>query len=143
MLLFIQLLHIFLSFFLILIILLQPGKDSGAVFGGQSGNSTYAARTNANPLGRATTIVAVVFMVTSITLAYFSTPEAQEGSDMSSTIEKLEKKITKKDLEFTVPKLPNIAPTQLMKAVAIPLEVIPELQEDAIENQTPSEGSIE
>lgn len=124
MLLFIQLLHIFLSFFLILIILLQPGKDSGAVFGGQSGNSTYSARSNANPLGRATTVVAVIFMATSITLAYFSTPETQEGSNVAEKTLEIEKKIAKSDLEFTVPKLPNVEPSMLMKPVPIPEPVI-------------------
>ena len=126
MLLFIQLLHIFLSFFLILIILLQPGKDSGAVFGGQSGNSTYAARSNANPLGRATTVVAVIFMATSITLAFYSTPEAQEGSNVTERTQQIAKKIAKSDLEFTVPKLPNVQPSMLMK----PVPVAPILEND-------------
>lgn len=120
MLLFIQLLHIFLSFFLILIILLQPGKDSGAVFGGQSGNSTYAARSNANPLGRATTVVAVIFMATSITLAYFSTPEAQEGSNVEERTQEIAKKLAKKDIEYTVPKLPNVQASMLMKPIPTP-----------------------
>ena len=119
MLLFVQLLHIFLSFFLILIILLQPGKDSGAVFGGQSGNSTYTARSNANPLGRATTIVAVIFMSTSITLAYFSTPDVKDGSNVEERTQEIAKKITKNDLEFSVPKLPNIQPSSLMAPVEI------------------------
>ena len=121
MLLFVQLLHIFLSFFLILIILLQPGKDSGAVFGGQSGNSTYTARSNANPLGRATTIVAVLFMSTSITLAYSSTPDVKDGSNVEGIIEEIAKKITKDDLEFAVPKLPNVQPSSLMA----PVEIVP------------------
>ena len=126
MLLFIQLLHIFLSFFLILIILLQPGKDSGAVFGGQSGNSTYAARSNANPLGRATTVVAVIFMATSITLAYFSTPEAQEGSNIEERTQEIAKKLAKKDIEYTVPKLPNVQASMLMKPAPTPEPVLEE-----------------
>ena len=133
MLLFIQLLHIFLSFFLILIILLQPGKDSGAVFGGQSGNSTYAARSNANPLGRATTVVAVIFMATSITLAFYSTPEAQEGSNVTERTQQIAKKIAKSDLEFAVPKLPNVQPSMLMK----PVPVAPVLEND-LGNETDS-----
>ncbi len=122
MLLFVQLLHIFLSFFLILIILLQPGKDSGAVFGGQSGNSTYSARSNANPLGRATTVVAVIFMATSITLAYFSTPETLEGSNVEERTQAIAKKIAKADIEYDVPKLPSLQPSMLMKPVPIPVE---------------------
>ena len=67
--LFITMTHLFLCFFLILIILLQPGKDSADIFGGgQSGNKMYGARSQSNPLGRATTLVAILFMCTSITL---------------------------------------------------------------------------
>jgi len=140
MLLFIQLLHIFLSFFLILIILLQPGKDSGAVFGGQSGNSTYAARSNANPLGRATTVVAVIFMATSITLAYFSTPEAQEGSNVEERTQELAKKFAKKDIEYTVPKLPNVQASMLMKPVPVPEPTLDEEDSESSEPQNvPSE----
>ena len=134
MLLFVQLLHIFLSFFLILIILLQPGKDSGAVFGGQSGNSTYSARSNANPLGRATTIVAVVFMVTSITLAYFSTPEAKEGSNVADRTQEIAKKIAKDDLEFKVPKLPNVQPSMLMKPAPIPEPILENMEGEAVDS---------
>lgn len=137
---FIQLLHVFLCFFLILIILLQPGKDSGAVFGGQSGNSTYTARSNANPLGRATTIVAVVFMMTSITLAFYSTPDAKEGSNVTDRTQELAKKIAKDDLEFTVPKLPNLQPTKLMKpVVAPPIIEVPVDNNDEADATQPAE----
>lgn len=66
-------LHIALCFFLILVVLLQPGKsaDFGAAMGGtsQGQNSTSGPTT---VLGRVTAIVAALFMVTSMALAYFS-----------------------------------------------------------------------
>ena len=72
-------LHVTLCIVLILIILLQPGKDSGAVFGGQGGgNKNYAARSNGHPLSKATTFIAVVFMCTSSTLAWFSSSKPAE-----------------------------------------------------------------
>ena len=114
MVLFIQILHILLSLFLILIILLQPGKDSGAVFGGQSGNSAYSARTNANPLGRATTVVAVMFMSTSISLAWFSTVNTQDSEEMEQNRQQLGQRLTKKDLDFDVPKLPFLQVSDLV-----------------------------
>ena len=58
-------------------------------------------------------------MATSITLAYFSTPETQEGSNVAEKTLEIEKKIAKSDLEFTVPKLPNVEPAMLMKPVPI------------------------
>ena len=63
--LFVTVTHIFLCIFLILIILLQPGKDSADIFGGgggQGGNKMYGARSQSNPLGRITTLVAIMFM---------------------------------------------------------------------------------
>jgi preprotein translocase subunit SecG len=88
--LFLNTFHIILSIALILIILLQPGKDQGAVFGGGGGNKMYAPRGGGNLLGRATTAVAVLFMFTSISLAYYSTEQAREGSNIEELLEDLE-----------------------------------------------------
>ena len=69
-------LHVLLCIFLVLIILLQPGKggDVGAAFGGGGGGAQmFGPRGPASYLQRATTGVAILFMVTSVTLALFST----------------------------------------------------------------------
>ncbi len=75
--LFITILHVTLCLILILIILLQPskGSDVGAAFGGGSSSSMFGPRGAGSMLSRATTVVAVLFMFTSITLALRSTPE--------------------------------------------------------------------
>ena len=79
--LFITIVHVILCFALILIILLQPGKEGAAVLGGGGGgNQMYGPRGQANFLGRATTVVAALFMVTSITLAYRSSERTQAGT---------------------------------------------------------------
>ena len=87
---FLSILHIVLSISLILIILLQPGKDQGAVFGGDGGNKMYAPRGQANLLGRATTAVAVMFMFTSISLAWYSTEQVREGSNIDEVLDEVE-----------------------------------------------------
>ncbi|MDG1481844.1 MAG: preprotein translocase subunit SecG [Myxococcota bacterium] len=87
---FLTILHIVLSISLILIILLQPGKDQGAVFGGGGGNKMYSPRGQANLLGRATTAVAVLFMFTSISLAWYSTEQVREGSNIDEVLETAE-----------------------------------------------------
>ena len=86
---FVTLLHVMLCFTLILIILLQPGKESASVFGGGGGNQMYGPRGQAHLLGRATTIVAALFMITSITLAWYSSQSVREGSDIEEDIMKL------------------------------------------------------
>jgi preprotein translocase subunit SecG len=75
--LFITILHVTLCLILILIILLQPskGSDVGAAFGGGSSSSMFGPRGAGSMLSRATTVVAVLFMFTSITLALRSTPD--------------------------------------------------------------------
>jgi preprotein translocase subunit SecG len=88
---FLSILHIVLSISLILIILLQPGKDQGAVFGGGGGgNKMYSPRGQANLLGRATTTVAVMFMFTSISLAWYSTEQVREGSNIDEVLDEVE-----------------------------------------------------
>jgi preprotein translocase subunit SecG len=70
---FLIILHIFVSIALILIVLLQTGKgaDMGAAFGG-SAQTVFGASGPAPFLGKITTAAAVVFMLTSLSLAYFS-----------------------------------------------------------------------
>lgn len=89
--LFVTVLHIFLCFGLILIILLQPGKsDVASAFGGGAGNQMYGSRGQGHFLGKATTMVAGLFMVTSITLAFYSSQRVKSGSDIEDAIERLE-----------------------------------------------------
>jgi preprotein translocase subunit SecG len=89
--LFITILHIVLATLMILIILLQPGKEGGAALaGGSSGNQMYGPRGAGNFLGRATTIVACMFMFTSISLAWYSSDRIQSGSNIEDAIERLE-----------------------------------------------------
>ncbi len=71
--LFITGLHITLCFFLILVVLLQPGKgaDFGAAMGGSS-QEVFGAGGSITILTKLTAIVAAMFMSTSLTLAWFS-----------------------------------------------------------------------
>jgi len=74
--------HVFVCLMLIGIVLLQTGKgaDMGAAFGGSS-QALFGGAGPAPFLTRVTTIAAVVFMVTSLSLAYFSA-NLMEGSVM-------------------------------------------------------------
>ena len=89
--LFITIFHVVLAITMILIILLQPGKEGGAALaGGSSGNQMYGPRGAGNFLGRATTVVATLFMFTSISLAWYSSEKVQSGSDIEDAIQRLE-----------------------------------------------------
>ena len=74
--------HIIVCIALILIVLLQTGKgaDMGAAFGGGSSQTLFGSTGASTFLSKATTAAAVVFMLTSLVLAYMS------GNQSASTI---------------------------------------------------------
>ena len=69
---FLGIVHIVVCILLILIVLLQTGKgaDIGAAFGGGSSQTLFGSAGPAGFFTKITTGVAVIFMVTSIALAY-------------------------------------------------------------------------
>jgi len=70
--------HIVASLVLILVVLLQSGKagDLAATFGSTGSQTAFGARGAATLLTRATTVCAVIFMVTSLTLAIMFTKDS-------------------------------------------------------------------
>ncbi len=79
--------HIVVCLFLIGIVLLQHGKgaDIGATFGGSS-QSLFGTEGPVPLLNKVTTLSAVIFMVTSVALAYMSTQNGS-GSVMTDMAE--------------------------------------------------------
>jgi len=67
-------LHVTVCILLILIVLLQSGKgaEMGVSLGGGAGQTLFGAGGPATVLTKITTAVAIIFMVTSLTLAYIS-----------------------------------------------------------------------
>ncbi len=71
MILFLTIIHVAVCLFLIGVVLLQSGKsaDIAAAFGGQGSQTAFGPRSAANALTRATTVAAIIFMLTSFILA--------------------------------------------------------------------------
>jgi len=71
---FLIILHIMVCLALIGVVLLQTGKgaDMGAGFGGGGSQSVFGASGGSSFISRMTTGAAVIFMLTSLTLAYLS-----------------------------------------------------------------------
>ncbi len=67
---FLTIIHVMVSLFLIAVVLLQSGKGAeiGAAFGGSS-QTLFGSRGAASFLGKMTTVAAVIFMLTSLSLA--------------------------------------------------------------------------
>lgn len=74
--------HVLVCILLIMIVLLQTGKgaDMGAAFGGGGSQTLFGSTGATTFLGKATTVIAIVFMLTSLMLAYIS------GHRVSSSI---------------------------------------------------------
>lgn len=79
-------LHILVCLFLIAVVLLQSGKsaDIAAAFGGQGSQTAFGPRAAANALTKATTWAAIIFMLTSFTLAIMATRRAGQGGSVLS-----------------------------------------------------------
>lgn len=111
----ITILHVVVSIGLILVVLLQTGKGAevGAVFGGSS-STIFGSSGAGNFLTRLTTGMAIVFMLTSLTLGYFA------GKKPTSTI------------------FDRQAPVEAPQAPSQP--AVPEQQSGAPSNKAPSTG---
>ena len=85
--------HIIVCVLLILIVLLQSGKgaEMGVSMGGGAGQTLFGAAGPATILTKITTAVAIIFMLTSLTLAYLSGNQS-ESSVMGSTPVPVEQK---------------------------------------------------
>jgi preprotein translocase subunit SecG len=100
-------LHVTVSAILISMVLLQKGKgaDIGAAFGGAS-QTVFGPRGAQSFLSKLTTAAAVIFMITSLTLAFTT-------AKRSSVMEGLKQENTQ-----TAPAVPLTPPTQVPVAPA-------------------------
>jgi preprotein translocase subunit SecG len=75
-----DIIHIFVCAFLMLVVLLQQGKGGGmgAAFGGGATAQVFGGRGAGNILTRATAVCAGIFMLTSVSLAYVSSSGDRE-----------------------------------------------------------------
>src|SRR5438105_7995722 len=74
--------HVAVCVFLIIVVLLQSGKaaDLAGAFGGMGSQTAFGPRGSATLLSKATTISAVLFMITSLSLSILATRQAGLGT---------------------------------------------------------------
>jgi preprotein translocase subunit SecG len=108
----ITIVHIIVSFFLIIVVLLQSGKsgDIAAAFGGMGSQTAFGPRGAATALSKATTWSAIIFMVTSITL---SIAASRGGTGTNSVLQGL--KAAQSKSQPTAPAAPASAPAPAQK----------------------------
>jgi len=79
------LIHVVIAIALVGLVLLQHGKgaDAGAAFGSGSSQTVFGSQGSGSFLTRATAVLATVFFVTSLTLAYMSTGQITSSSSVT------------------------------------------------------------
>ena len=94
--------HILLSIALVGLVLLQRGRGAevGAAFGSGASSTVFGARGSASFLSRATAIVATLFFVSSLTLAYLA---IQQVEDQGSVMEQVETTGVPSDIPVSAP----------------------------------------
>ncbi len=113
---FLNVIHIFVCFFLILVVLLQQGKGGGlGGLGGASAAQVFGGRGAGNFMTRLTGICAAVFMITSMVLAYISS-----GGDRA--VRELQQMDAKNPVIPTPVTTPTVAP-QAPAPAPIPVEL--------------------
>ena len=96
--------HLFLAVGLVGLVLIQHGKgaDAGAAFGSGASATVFGARGSASFLSRATAVLAALFFLTSMALAYF----ASQTGEPEGLMDRVE-----------VPAAPKPAPVQTRQSV--------------------------
>jgi preprotein translocase subunit SecG len=113
--------HVLVCIALILIILLQTGKgaDIGATFGGGSSQTVFGSGGATTFLSKVTIGAAVVFMVTSIVLTYFS------GKGVSSIERSIVTERSVPDSSAAVPAQPPLPDSTGTAPIGRPVESSP------------------
>jgi preprotein translocase subunit SecG len=103
----ITIVHVFVCFFLILVVLLQAGKGGGMgiAFGSSTSSQVFGGRGAGSFLEKLTAGTAVMFMLTSITLAWFaSQSDSSRLQKLSAQKQKQEQKDAAKAADDKVQK---------------------------------------
>ena len=116
--------HVLVCLFLIVVVLLQSGKaaDLAGAFGGMGSQTAFGPRGSATLLSKATTVSAVVFMITSLSLSILATRGDRGGG--KSLLEKA-KPATTTTTPAAPPKPTVTLSDEKGKSVTLPIDIPP------------------
>ena len=112
--------HVLVALAIIGLVLLQHGKgaDMGSGFGGGASGSLFGATGSANFLSRTTAVLATIFFLLSLALAYVATKKpAETGGGVMDTLREQDKAADKKEPAPAPAKTPPAAPAPSGKEV--------------------------
>jgi preprotein translocase subunit SecG len=134
--------HLFLAIGLVGLILMQHGKgaDMGAAFGSGASASVFGSRGASNFLSRTTGILAAIFFLTSLALAYFAMQATEPETLMEGA--------PPAALEGVLPALPDsgdlpaIPEVQAIEAPAVPEVPAVDVPVEPAPAPAPAEGDV-
>jgi len=128
-------LHVVIALAIIGLVLLQHGKgaDMGSGFGGGASASLFGATGSANFLSRTTAVLATVFFILSLALAYFASNRPKSESGILDAV-KTEKPAT------DVPQTPQKPGAEAAKPAAETAKPAVEAPKPAAEAPKPASG---
>ncbi len=105
-------LHVILAFGIITLVLLQKGKGAteGATFGGGGASTVFGARGSSNFLSKTTAILATVFFINSLALAYLAGNREPADSVLDTLTQEAPPAEQAAPLDDMLPPLDDIAP---------------------------------
>lgn len=109
--------HLFLAIGLVGLILIQHGKgaDMGAAFGAGASATVFGSRGAANFLSRTTGILAALFFLTSLALAYF----AMQSNEPATLMEG----VKPAPVETVAPQVPSAVDLPVVPETSAPVQV--------------------
>ena len=116
--------HVVVCVFLIIVVLLQSGKaaDLAGAFGGMGSQTAFGPRGSATLLSKATTISAVLFMVTSMTLSILATRSAGLGTTVLEEVQQKKAATPAKQVPAPTP-IPGTAPITVTPESGKPITI--------------------
>lgn len=120
---------------MIALILLQHGKgaDAGASFGGGSSSTVFGGRGPGNFLSRSTAVLATLFVLNCLTLAYLAREQAEVGGVMQN-LDTASQQQEDEAMDASEPGLPSRARDTVDAGPAIELSDVPAIPETDVES---------
>ena len=102
--------HVIIAIIIVVLILLQKGKgaDMGSAFGAGASGTMFGSKGSANFLSRSTAVLATIFFITSLTLAYLNKGTVVQNNDsILDTINIIEEDDQNNDSSPVSPQIPE------------------------------------
>ena len=106
--------HVVIAVLIIALILVQKGKgaDMGSAFGAGASGTIFGAKGSANFLSRTTAILATIFFITSLALAYLNKGTIKLESSVLDKIQPEAMIIDESDKQESLPLIPLDSPNK-------------------------------